>query len=420
MGTATALAAPLQEALAEAVAPRFEGHRGGHRGSPRGPKGTAAAPALAGLSDRAWRDIGRDVMALHEGYTRRSADFAQAANPIHGRLPAYQLYYLPRNWWRVARVIDDLPWSDDDAGGVPAAWLSADGPRPVLELLDLGCGTGAFSLAWLARLAAGAEAPPDGLEVRLTLVDQGHTLLDLAVANVQAFARRVLPGAEVQCEVHADGVQAFLGAHARRDAYAVAGGAMMLNELGLLGPRRVSERAAGLTDALRSRVRPGGCLLFVEPGTRRGYMNLMAVRDHLAPWPILHPCPHDAHCPMWGGAVRHWCHATEPLPREFFFDALLRRKAGLRFDMRAVETAALAAQGHAAAGPAEPFRARPGARIVSAPMRPRVPRGAPAPEPAERVVLVCAADGRLHERPAPRGLPATRGTWWPDAAGRPA
>jgi SAM-dependent methyltransferase len=414
----------LRTALVEAIGP-WCGHasRKRARAAAHAP-GARAAPTLPALDARGWRGVGRDVLALHEGYTQRRGAFAHAANPIHTRLVAYQLYYLPRNWYRVHRVLDELPW--DSRAGLPAPWLGGEGGRPTLRLLDLGCGTGAWSLAWLAWLAQRRAAPaPQGQPpaIELTLVDQGHTLLELAVANLEAFARRALPGVSLHCDVHADGVEAFLAQRPQGRAYAVAGAAMTLNELSLLGPRRVSERAAGLAAALQARLQPGGCLLFVEPGTRKGYMNLMSLRDQLLELPVLYPCPHNRPCPMWGGAVRHWCHATERLPADFFFDVALRQRAGLGFDMRDLQLAAFAAQaaptGGPAGTPAAPFRLRAGERIVSAPMRARDPSTAPVPPQAvatgagaaARIVLSCAPDGLLHERPAPPGGPYTRGRW---------
>jgi SAM-dependent methyltransferase len=412
---------PLQAALVEAIAPYCEAPRR-RRGPPRrrasGGAPPAAPPVLPALSPQAWRQIGRDVLALHEGYTQRSGPFAHEGNPIHARLVAYQLYYLPRNWYRVYRVLQELPWEAPAGAFPPAAWLDSSAGPPTLRLLDLGCGTGAFSLAWLAWLAETRAPPGAPLELHLTLVDQGHTLLGLAEANIRAFARRALPGVALRLETHADGVGAFLTGGAAGAPYGVLGAAMTLNELSLLGPRRVSERAIALADALQARARPGACLLFVEPGTRRGFMNLMALREHLLHLPVLYPCPHALPCPMWGGAVRHWCHATERLPAAFFFDAALKRHAGLAFDMRDLQLSALAVQAMPAAAAASPFVPRHGERIVSAPLKPRDAPDAQLPAARERVVLACAPDGKLHERPAPSGGPYTRGRWAP--AARPA
>jgi len=243
-------------------------------------------------------------------------------------------------------------------------------------------------------------------------------------------------------------VEAFLASRPPQVPAAIAGAAMTLNELGLLGPRRTSERAQALAASLQARVRPGGCLVFVEPGTRKGYMNLMALRDRLLHLPPLYPCPHALACPMWNGAVRHWCHATVRLPAGFCFDAALRARAGVRFEMRDLQLAAFAVQNagvqtaraqpppaqtepmqplRARAGeagrmgePVAPFRPRVGERVVSAPLAPRDPgparRGGAAPAKPHAggsvaVVLACAPDGQLHERPAPAGGPYTRGLW---------
>jgi hypothetical protein len=283
-------------------------------------------------------------------------------------------------------------------------------------------------LSWLAeRSERGYPLPAASLR----LVDQGSALVALAEANLRGFAARALPAMPLQIETRVDGVERYLADEEMQGGFALVGAAMMLNELDLLGPRRVSTRAEGFAGALRRLVRAGGCVLLVEPGTRKGYMNLMALREHLRSWPILYPCPHGGPCPMWEPTVRQWCHATRPLPSGFFFDAEVRRFAELDFEMRSVNLAGLAFQAQPGARASLPFQAVRGARIVSNRMpvrstkesgdpRPRKRgRGRPASRPAARprppqVVLECGADGQLRERPA-EGLGSTmRGAWVAD------
>ena len=383
-------------------------------------------------------------MSLHEAYTRGGKALRHDSNPIHDAMSGYQLYFLPRNLFRVHRVLQQLPWRDAAPLELLRPWLEWEGKRPVLRILDLGCGSGAFSLAWLVWLAARFPAGQGAPDVHLTLVDQGRRLMALAQRNLSGFARKALPGTTLKMETHASGVDRFLGEPPPERAFAVAGGAMMLAELNLLGPRRVAGRAEHFSEALRRRVREGGCIVFVEPGTRKGYMNLMAVRDRLAGLPVLYPCPHGEKCPMWHGRVTGWCHATVALPQPFFFDRQLKRTGGIHFEMREINLAALAVQRTASPGAGAPFLGRRGARVVSAPLAPKTRKqGARAksrnadpgakgkrkgkagqtppepPAPEKNLVLVCEEDGRLHERPVGKLGRLDRGRWLEGGGGGP-
>ena len=403
----------LKAALCEIVMgreARFRRNEAGGAAEESGPAGRHSD--VLRLHPRQWRRIGRDIMALHQGYTTGRAAFAHGQNPIHGRLSAYQLYFMPRNIYRVRSVIAELPWVDDIPSALPDAWADRDGAIRTLRLLDLGCGTGAFSLAWLDWLSRRLPPPASQWRIEVTLVDQGRELISVAEGNLRGFAARALPGVGLRIDFRADGVERFLTGESTAQPYAVVGAAMLLGELGLLGPRRTSKRAQRVSEGLRRLTRPGGCVLFVEPGTRKGYMNLMAVRERLRGLPIVYPCPHGAPCPLWSKQVRNWCHATRPLPPAFFFDDLLRRHAGLDFEMRHINLAGLAFQVSDYGRVFSPFRAREGERIVSSALPAREgPRAAPgAPVPA-KVVLACAPDGHLHERPAATIGPYPRGRW---------
>jgi hypothetical protein len=108
---------------------------------------------------------------------------------------------------------------------------------------------------------------------------------------------------------------------------------------------------------------------------------------------------------MLDRAARRWCHATVALPEGFFFDEELRRRGRLPLRMRELNLSGLALQNVSAGGPQLPFAPRAGSRAVSA-LLPG--RGAAAAEP---VVLLCAPDGRLRERPARELGPVARGDW---------
>jgi hypothetical protein len=262
--------------------------------------------------------------------------------------------------------------------------------------------------------------------MHIVLVDQGRALLDMAVANIRAFAALSLQRLQLELEPRSEGVEAYLASEPRRAHFGVVGAAMMLNEMALLASRRDSRRAVRFVTPLMRLPREGGLVMFVEPGTRKGYMNLMVLREQLGVWPILYPCPHGRPCPLWSPRVRRWCHATRPLPSPFVFDDELRRLGGLEFGMRELNLAALAVQQGPAGSPRAPFRKVQGARVVSGLLpgrkqknKARSPRGAePAGAPPALVVLQCMAQGRLQEVPAEPLGPYPRGIWLAERGGR--
>ncbi len=417
----------LKAALMEAFQARFrfQGGRfsagGGGRFSATSGGGAFSARSGGGrkpkpFGEAAWRAVAREVKVLHEAYTVGTGGFSHEENPLHRRQAGYQFYYLPRNFFRVRQVLDSLPWVSGENLGALATRENAGNAQARLRVLDLGCGTGAFSLALLSRLAeqdgGGGKLLP---RLELVLVDQGRGLLELAAANIRAFAALALPELALSLEAHPEGVENFLAAGRGKGGFAVLGGAMMLNEMNLLAPRRGSKRAARFAQPFKRLVNRGGLLMFVEPGTRKGYMNLMALREQLAGMPILYPCPHGEACPMWTPRVRRWCHATRALPRPFLFDEELRREGGLGFQMREVNLAALAVQAAPSGGVLPPFRETAGSRIVSARLPRRkgaVPDGGKS-NAEEAVVLQCRADGALTELAATGLGPHPRGLWLP-------
>lgn len=403
----------LKEALLRAFLQKF------HFKSNRFQALPAATELRAGhkarLPDTAWRAAGRQVMALHEAYTG-GGQFSHQQNPLHRHQAGYQFYFLPRNVFRIRHVLESLPWRDG-AGIAHLAGSGGAGPHSAtLDVLDLGCGTGAFSLALLENLAAQASSKP--LNLRIALVDQGRSLLELAQANIRAYASLLLPALRLELQTHTEGVEAYLAAESRRGHFGIVGGGMMLNEMALLAPRRGSKRAVRFVTPLMHLPRQGGLVIFVEPGTRKGYMNLMALRDHAGRAPILYPCPHDKPCPVWSPKVHRWCHATQPLPAKFVFDGELRSRGRLEFAMREINLVGLAFQQSASGRVLQPFFSRRGARVVSGrlPQRggktSRKTDGGKGAGPAiGEVVLQCDERGALKEIPAAALGPYPRGQW---------
>ncbi|MDH5753231.1 MAG: class I SAM-dependent methyltransferase [Deltaproteobacteria bacterium] len=416
----------LAETLLRTVAPFLPRQRTDKYPARNAPAAKAGVektkPGLFSASQ--WRKITAQIATLHEAYTGRQSEFARHGNPLHGNMAGYQLYFLPRNYLRARHVLASLPWQIEAGrpagGGVFNPAGDKNNSVEPFRVLDLGCGTGAFSLAVLALLSVMTHS--SSRPVRLTLVDQGHGLLELAVANLRDYASQVLPEVSLDIETHAHGVERFLGdlsdgagevaSQSRQGLFHIAGGAMMLNELDLLGPRRKSTRGERFGEALRRLVHPGGVAVFVEPGTRRGYMNLMALRPRFSEWPSLYPCPHSDPCPMWEPSVKNWCHEKLMVPGGFFFDQLLKSSGGLELDMKSVHVASQAWQNTPSGKATAPFFNRGGLKAVSD----RLPLGGKSGKkdsktPQATVVLFCNSQGRIAEHPG-AGLPAKpRGLW---------
>ena len=106
-----------------------------------------------------------------------------------------------------------------------------------------------------------------------------------------------------------------------------------------------------------------------------------------------------------------WCHATIALPRDFYFDRVLRSQGGLTMAMNELNLAGLVVQKTGKPMPSVPFGARRGSRIVSGILqRRRGPRPAGSDSPQ---ILLCGADGRLREEIAARISLPVRGGWHP-------
>jgi hypothetical protein len=239
----------------------------------------------------------------------------------------------------------------------------------------------------------------------MVLVDQSRPLLELAEANVRRFAEVALPGWPLRLELRPEGAGRYLERAQTSVRFTLAGAAMMLNELGLVGSRHRA-RAPQIVRRIGQQAEPGGVLLFVEPGTRQGYLNLMPVRNQMEEFPILYPCPHHLACPMFAGTTRRWCHATVQLPPRFFFDEPLQRQGGLPLHMKELNLSALVLQAHASGERGAPFTARAGSRVVSSVLPGRAPHAEGQP-----VLLLCTPSGRLEERHLQETGLAGRGEW---------
>ena len=73
------------------------------------------------------------------------------------------------------------------------------------------------------------------------------------------------------------------------------------------------EKFAGQIEVLKKAWDAAKVLVIVEPGTPRGFENILKAREQLIQWggKMIAPCPHVKQCPM----KDKWCHFSVRLER---------------------------------------------------------------------------------------------------------
>lgn len=162
---------------------------------------------------------------------------------------------------------------------------------PIQSVLDLGAGVG--SLAWAA-----AEAMPN-LQ-RVTLFEKNIELLRLGQHLTQ---NHLDPLQLAWCRGNIGEEQVFPSHDAVVASY-------VLNELSPQEQTHVLTRAYHATENM---------LILIEPGTPKGFGNLLQARNHLLKLGAhtLAPCPHDRDCPLTASfnEGKDWCHFSARIPR---------------------------------------------------------------------------------------------------------
>lgn len=143
------------------------------------------------LRDMTMPEVGRALRALSSTYVERRARLSdRGAFDTAGKRAAYALYYAPKRFLTVAHLLTQL-----------------EAPADPLQLIDLGCGTGAAGAAW-ARHAGpgtsvlGVDLHPWALEEsRATWRDfgiAGQTRRGPAAAAAAAWTREASRGDRVR------------------------------------------------------------------------------------------------------------------------------------------------------------------------------------------------------------------------------
>jgi ribosomal protein RSM22 (predicted rRNA methylase) len=230
------------------------------------------------------RDLARAAAELTDAY--RSGDFCYAPLDSHARRVAYLVQRLPATYAACTRVFEEI-----------RALAPEFAPK---SMLDLGAGPSTATIA--------AEAFP-AIE-RATLVERDTKLVDLG--------KQLLHARDAVYRVSSSYVVADL--KTLGDEIQVSPSDLIVLSYALAEfPKAQQERLIESIWRVTAKM-----LVIIEPGTPRGFANVLAARELLAGRGahILAPCPRaDAHpCPM--AAANDWCHFAQRVERTSLHRAL--------------------------------------------------------------------------------------------------
>ncbi|MCE9624846.1 MAG: small ribosomal subunit Rsm22 family protein [Deltaproteobacteria bacterium] len=241
----------------------------------------------ASFADRPF--IREDLLFFSKGVADLSELFtADRANLQSGYLnqpqfrAGYILYFLPINFAKTRFVLDRFP---------EKFWK-----RKTYRVLDIGCGPGSASLAFLDAL----KKKNPSAEIELVLVEQN--------ANVLADAQRLLRGFAGKLKIEIRAFPLWLHGFRFQGEYDLILMSHVLNEMVKYSAQ---ERSEWLLPRLQEHLAPEGIVALTEPALKRPTRELMALRDHLIEdkeFCVLGPCLHDEVCPMLAATRSDWCH----------------------------------------------------------------------------------------------------------------
>jgi ribosomal protein RSM22 (predicted rRNA methylase) len=189
---------------------------------------------------------------------------------------------------RVAYVAARLPATFAAVKAVLLETRERSQGADVKSVLDLGAGPG--TVMWAAREVFG------DLE-RVTMVERDEELIRLGRRLAVGLSRDAIASAEWQ--------KADLRSELKAGPHDLVVISYALGELDEATARKVVRAAWRASEKL---------VAIIEPGTPRGFSNILAARAELIDLgaAIIAPCPHASACPMAG---RDWCHFAERVER---------------------------------------------------------------------------------------------------------
>lgn len=313
---------------------------------------TKGAAEVLGLRTRFNQELHYAVRDLSRLLTSERSDLRRDYLQSPRAIAAYLSYFLPWNALRLGRLLTALK----------PVWPQIDPACTEATILDLGAGPLTLPLSlWIAR--------PDlrGLPIRFVCVDRAKKPMTLGRELFYLLAAshgHERPAWRIHC-VHRP---LEMGLDEAPDNIDAIGLANVLNELRWQREDLLEEQVAELGGELFAKLKPGGRLLSVEPGSRWGgkLVELMRKAGLEAGLSALAPCPHEADCPFLDRYSHSWCHFTGDAQGAPSALRRLTEKAKLEKDSLALSFIALGPQG------ARPFPAPEGqlsARVLSAPIR---------------------------------------------------
>jgi ribosomal protein RSM22 (predicted rRNA methylase) len=215
------------------------------------------------------------------------------ADPILRR--AYMLYFLPVNQAKAKSVLAEIP----------------PPPQRPLRLLDLGCGPGAGSLAFLEYLSTIGVRNPG---IDLLAIDRSRDALrdlealwtDVCGTLQFAFAPRL----QLQT---LDLERPGRDAPWKRTLFDIIVVSNVLNEL-FRDKQDATGRRMKLIGQLLDALAPDGSLILIEPALRETTRSLHEMRDQLlvlGKATVYSPCLHERPCPALVNP-EDWCHEERP------------------------------------------------------------------------------------------------------------
>lgn len=224
----------------------------------------------------------KGVARLSELFTSERAELESGYLNQPSLHAAYLLYFLPINFAKAAYVFKGIPQS---------FWQKKN-----YRILDLGCGPGSATLAFLTKL----QEMQSSAEIELTLVDQNKNILKDAQTLINSLGKS--PRIKIQTVPREARHFRWVG------NYDLILMSHMLNEWVQYS---AIDRAAWLLPNLQNHLTPSGILAILEPALKRPTRELMALRDHLVESKervVLSPCLHEEICPMLAATKHDWCH----------------------------------------------------------------------------------------------------------------
>lgn len=225
--------------------------------------------------------LSREAEAISDAFTTgRGPTFDQYFSKKRP-LAAYGLYYFPRAYVRVRRVLQECRNTIKPEYG------------KTVRVLDLGAGTGAAGLAVAHELSS--------FKVELTLVDQASASLKTA-QQIYKEGRKHWPSARLNV------VTADAQSYQPDSQYDIIISSFAINEW--MEADGGDDELFAWTQKLIRSLTPDGALILLEPSQHESVDRLIRLRDSIAEQSagnIMAPCPHHNACPMHA-EKKGWCH----------------------------------------------------------------------------------------------------------------